>query len=373
MSAAIIAPSLPQMAEVFKTTSNAEFLTKLVLTLPTLFIAITAPFAGNFIDKHGRIKLLMTGLVAYAITGSSGYFLTGLYQILAGRALLGITIGILMTITMTLVGDYFVGEERRRFIGLQVAFISFGGVLFISLGGFLADISWRTPFLIYCVSLLIIPIASAFLKGPVIKDDRSENIQIRERYTPFYLLFGATFIVWVLFFMVPVQIPFLMKSLGVERNMMIGAAVATNTGLAGLSSLLYSRIRRYLSFQRVFSVGLLFMALGYFLVWRAQTFGQVQLGMIFSGAGVGLIIPNTNLWIIQRTPEKVRGREIGMLTTFRFLGQFFSPIAIQPIAWWVGLSKSFLFAAIFLALLSLFFLFYRIPKSNHGITERSMA
>ena len=132
--------------EIFKALPNAEFLTKLVLTLPTLFIAGSAPFAGKFIDKHGRIKLFMVSLVAYAITGSSGFFLDGLYQILAGRALLGITIGILMTITMTLVGDYFEGEERRKFIGLQVAFISFGGVLFISIGGFLRVMHhWRVP------------------------------------------------------------------------------------------------------------------------------------------------------------------------------------------------------------------------------------
>ena len=98
MSAATIAPSLPQMAKVFQSIPNAEFLAKLVLTLPTLFIAISAPFVGRFIDKHGRTKLLMAALIAYAITGSSGYFLGGLFEILAGRALLGITIGILMTI-----------------------------------------------------------------------------------------------------------------------------------------------------------------------------------------------------------------------------------------------------------------------------------
>jgi len=365
MSAAIIAPSLPQMAAVFKAIQNAEFLTKLVLTLPTLFIAISAPFAGKFIDRHGRIKLLLIGLVAYAITGVSGYFLNGLYLILAGRAFLGITIGILMTVTTTLVGDYFIGEERKKFVGWQVSFISFGGMIFLLMGGFMADISWRTPFLIYGLSLLLLPFVWAFLKEPDSQDQPQDQSNQAESYNHFYLLFGATFIVWVMFFMIPVQLPFLMTSLGIERNMLIGAAVATNTGFGALAALGYSRIKRYLSFSSIFSVGLFILAVGYFQISRAGTFGGIQLGMAITGIGMGLIIPNTNLWLIQRTPESIRGREIGLLTTFRFLGQFFSPVAVQPIAANFGLSKSFLFASFFIIILSIFFMIYK-PTKPHG-------
>ena len=60
MAAAIIAPSIPGIAEVFKGTSGANLLSKLVVSIPTLFIALTAPLAGRYIDKKGRVTLTDT-------------------------------------------------------------------------------------------------------------------------------------------------------------------------------------------------------------------------------------------------------------------------------------------------------------------------
>ena len=152
MSVITISPALPQMVIAFSDVTNAEFLVKLVLTLPALMIAIFAPITGRLIDRHGRLRILWLSLVLYAISGTAGYFLNNLYHILISRALLGISVGMSMTIVITLIADYFDGKERQKFVGLQIAFMSMGGILFIGLGGILADLSWRYPFLIYLFS-----------------------------------------------------------------------------------------------------------------------------------------------------------------------------------------------------------------------------
>lgn len=72
MAGATIAPSLPEMTKAFPDNPSAETLVKLVLTIPGLFIAITSPLSGWFIDKFGRIKLLAFLLILYAAAGSSG-------------------------------------------------------------------------------------------------------------------------------------------------------------------------------------------------------------------------------------------------------------------------------------------------------------
>ena len=133
MAAAIIAPSLPDIALEFKQLPHVELLSKLILSIPALMIAIISPFVGRYIDRFGRLKLLYIGLVIYAISGTSGYFLNDLYLILLSRILLGVGIGIIMTIAMTLVGDYFIGKERQDFIGYKSAFIGLAGVMFLSL------------------------------------------------------------------------------------------------------------------------------------------------------------------------------------------------------------------------------------------------
>src|SRR5690348_17994808 len=115
MSIITISPALPQMATAFSNVPNAGFLVKLVLTIPALMIAVFSPVTGRLIDRHGRIKILRLSLVLYAIAGTSGFFLNNLYVILLSRAVLGISVGMSMTIVITLIADYFEGIERQKF------------------------------------------------------------------------------------------------------------------------------------------------------------------------------------------------------------------------------------------------------------------
>jgi len=107
MSSAAISPSLPEMSIVFQDEQHAEFLVKLVLTLPMLFIAIFAPLAGIIIDKFGRKKLFVFSVILYGVTGVSGFFLDSLFEILVSRALFGIAVAGIMTTSIALIADYF--------------------------------------------------------------------------------------------------------------------------------------------------------------------------------------------------------------------------------------------------------------------------
>ena len=216
MAAAIIAPSLPAIASEFQEFPQVEFLSKLILSIPALMIAIFAPFAGAYIDRFGRLNLLYIGLTGYATSGVSGYFLNDLYLILIGRMLLGVSISIIMTTAVTLIGDYFEGEERQKFIGYQSAFIGLAGVLFMSTGGVLAMLHWRVPFLIYLFSLLLIPLSFFFLK------ESSPNTHPFSMPLPpinqlLRVLFPIGTLFMILFYMMPTQLPFLLKTLGIPK------------------------------------------------------------------------------------------------------------------------------------------------------------
>lgn len=141
MAGAIIAPALPQIERIFQDTDNIALLTRLILSMPAIFTAIFAPIFGFLADKLGRRNLLLLSLLLYAIGGFSGFLLNDIYLILVGRALLGIAVAGIMTISSTLIGDYFTGSERSKFIGLQGSFMGFGGLVFVSIAGILALIT----------------------------------------------------------------------------------------------------------------------------------------------------------------------------------------------------------------------------------------
>jgi MFS family permease len=369
MSVITISPALPEMTAAFSDVTNAEFLVKLVLTIPALMIAIFSPITGWLIDRYGRLKILWFALLFYAVSGAAGYFLNNLYEILVSRAFLGVSVGMSMTIVITLTADYFEGMERQKFVGIQIAFMSLGGILFIGLGGILADFGWRYPFLLYLFSLLVLPLSIMFLHEPVPEKKTAEVRGKSKAPSIIWVLFINTMLMWIIFFLIPVQIPFHLKAIGIEKNYLIGAAIAMSTAFSAVSAFLYSKIKGRLTFLSVFSLGYLLMAAGYICISFSDTYFLVVLAMMLSGLGIGMMIPNTNMWVMKIVPAHIRGKEIGKLTTFWFFGQFLSPIIIFPVLRMVTLSSAFMFAAVFLLVLSISFLIFHFSKRGKVVMQ----
>jgi MFS family permease len=169
---------------------------------------------------------------------------------------------------------------------------------------------------------------------------------------------------WIIFFLIPVQIPFYLKNLGVEKNVLIGMAIAVSTLFSAISSISYSRIKGLFSFHTIFIVGYSLMAIAYLLVAMAHSYLLVLFAMMFAGLGMGMMIPNTNIWVMKIAPPEIRGKEIGKLTTFWFFGQFLSPIVLFPLISALSLSGTFLVASGVLLLLSLAWLFFLISNNR---------
>jgi len=358
MAASIVAPVLPEIARVFADIPGSDLLSKMVISLPAIFIALSAPIAGRMIDKHGRLKYLFAALLVYAISGTSAYYLNDIYAILVGRAILGISIGTILTITITLIGDYFEGEERQKFIGLQSAFIGFSGIIFLASGGFLADISWRSPFLIYLFSLILIPLTAKYLVEPKRVSQPAEAGAFKVGKL-LKIVFATATSYMILFYIVPTQLPFLLKEIGFNANSLTGTILSLNALGMVISALMYSRLKSRFSFPVVLSIGLALMATGFVIISFANALPLVVTSMIINGFGIGLMMPNINLWAIELTEPAQRGKTLGMLTMCLFIGQFLSPIVMQPVVGAVGLTGLFLSVGVMLTIMAALFLVFR--------------
>ena len=72
MAWTMIAPALPSIQAHFAEVANVAFWVRLVLTLPALFIAATAPIAGYIVDRIGRKTVLVISTLLYGISGVAG-------------------------------------------------------------------------------------------------------------------------------------------------------------------------------------------------------------------------------------------------------------------------------------------------------------
>lgn len=364
MSGATIAPSLPAMQEHFADVENSALLVRLVLTIPALFIAIGGLFAGQLVDKIGRKPLLVSSTLVYGLAGSSGFVLNSLGTILFGRALLGLSVAGIMTGVTTLIADYYTGQKRANFMGLQAAFMGLGGVAFLSVGGFIADLNWRFPFLIY-LSAWAIMLAIAFtLYEPkrAVNNQAQDSSQVTQPSMPISVLamiYGVALFYMLAFYLIPVQLPFYLKNLSNSSAAASGLAIAASTLASSIASLRYGFVKERLGFVSIVATAFAIASVGYLMIGVSGSYNLVLLGLIVAGLGFGLLMPNLNVWLSSIVPDALRGRALGGLTTFFFLGQFLSPIIAQPVTNSVGLGQTYIVTGISLLIVAIIFFAFR--------------
>jgi MFS family permease len=363
MAGASVTAAVPAFQQVFSNVPQVEILSRLVLTLPALFIGLIAPFSGYLIDRIGRKRVLVGGVALYVLAGTSGLYIDSLYGILIGRAFLGVAVAGTMTTVTTLVGDNFEGLPRQRFIGLQGGIMALSGLLFTTLGGGLADIVWRAPFAIYLLALLYLPMIMAFIRESKPAETAAEAAgqgktepngngaapqRAAEAYPKktIFALYGIAFAGMVMFFMLPTQVPDYVAEKTQVSNLLKGLAVGIGTLTGSLVSMNYQRIKRRLHFLGVFAVFFTVTGAGFLLLGLADTYPAILVGGLVAGLGAGLLMPNSNFWLVELAPDHMRGRLVGGLTMAIFLGQFASPLIMTPLGGVFGsMSPVFLIAS----------------------------
>lgn len=324
-----LTPAVPNMVAHFAGVPGAQTLVPLTVVAPGLMIALFSPMMGWLADRYGRRTLLIWATFFYGFVGVAPYFLDSLTAIFATRLALGLCEAAILTITNTLIADYYPESGRRNWLMAQAAFGPIFGVSVLIGSGQLAAFDWHLPFLIYAVALPITGAMAVWLFEPQHQQERITN-----RSAPFPMrhiaicggvtLFGAS-----LYYVYIVQIGLAFEGIGLHAADKVGVLVGlANIGVF-LGGLAFKPLSMRLDAAGQIAAFLGFMGAGMLGIGLAANITTMTIFAAAQQFGAGILIPALVLWAMQDVAPQHRGRVMGIWSACFFLGQFTSPLAVS--------------------------------------------
>ncbi|WP_428312832.1 MFS transporter [Hydrocarboniphaga sp.] len=338
MGLIVLIPVLPGMMAQFRDVPGVEYLVPLMLTLPALCVAVLAPVAGAIVDFFGRRRTLIAALVIYALVGMLPLFLDSLMAIIASRVVLGAMEALIVISSTTLIGDYFHGHAREKWLASQTAMASLSAIALGFLGGALGNVfGWRGPFAAYGFSILIAVGLLLWTWEPRKSAEPSaERADAKLRFPwstimPISLLaiFGGT-----MFFTMQIQVSNMLSDYyGIRAPGQLGLYTALASLAVATGTFLYSRYtaRLIVATQLLVAFGLL--GISYVMMNHSPTTAAFVSWLVVNQIGGGMLISAMVVWAMGRLPFEVRGRGTGMFMTGWWLGQ---PLSAQAVAFLRG-------------------------------------
>ncbi len=146
---------------------------------------IFSPLAGRISDSIGRKKVIVAGMLLFAISEWIFGAVSALPLLFLSRLLGGISAALVMPAVMAYTADITTDEERGKGMGLINAAITTGFIIGPGIGGYIAEFGIRVPFYAAAVAGVVAMLITAFLlpETPALqqqKDDPSRTAGVKQ-------------------------------------------------------------------------------------------------------------------------------------------------------------------------------------------------
>lgn len=326
MAGAAMAPALGAVKDHFHDCSAMTI--QLIVSLPALFIIVTT-FAFRQLCRWMKTRTLaLAGLALYVVAGAGAYLVDNIALLLVLRALLGISVGMVMPLSTGLLNYYFPPEKQSRLMGLSAAMNQLGGVVATMLAGVLASVQWNYAFLVYLAGLLAMVLVAVWLPNERLM---AEGSRVKaSTLVRFHPSVTAMFFIMLLFFVYPTNFALTAQAQGVSPLATTLIMVLLDV-VAFVVGLYFARLMKRFRRQMKYAAPLFFLAGFAVLSWGvgapAMIVGSVLIG-VANGAGV----PYVNTIASIKAGREASTTVMPLISAVLYLGQFVSPLVVRPLA-----------------------------------------
>ncbi|MEB3216100.1 MAG: MFS transporter [Nostocales cyanobacterium 94392] len=148
-----VSPILPTIAKGLNISAQETGLIMAAFLIP---VAIGTPIFGVLADRFGFKQVLIPSLLVFTLGGVLCTFAPNFRSLIEWRILQGIGAASLESLVLSIISSLYDGKKLTAAMAVNAGAIGVGSTIYPTLGGILASLSWRFPFLL---SFLAVPVA----------------------------------------------------------------------------------------------------------------------------------------------------------------------------------------------------------------------
>lgn len=335
MGVSLLSPVLPALRSTFAITDAQVGLIITVYTFPGI---VLTPFVGLAADRIGRRRTLVPLLLLFGVAGAAIALTNTFRQVLILRFVQGIGASALVTLAITLAGDYYEGRRQRAVIGLNSSALGTGAAIYPLVGGVLAGVRWELPFVFFGVSIFV------GLAAFVVIDDqqprkaeslstyleRIRHVATEPKAFGIYLAAFATFFLY--YGGVLTALPLLLADQYGVVEPYLGLILAVVSITNAFVAAFYGRIQSVSSLASLIAVGFSLFGLALLGVRVAASPVHIAALLVVYGIGFGVVMPSLNSAVVSIASADHRASMLGIQTSMLRVGQTLGPIVFPGLA-----------------------------------------
>ena len=329
MAGAAIAPALGIIKVHFS--EVPAMLVQFIISMPALLIIITNLFFLSLSRVLRTRAIATTGLLLYVVAGAGCFFVDNIYLLLAMRALLGVSVGLIMPLSTGLLAYYFPPEQQAQLMGLSAAMNQMGGVVATLLAGLLATIEWNYAFLVYLLGLIALVMVWLWLPDEQLDSANKRGVPFQPRqllkYHPSVI---GMLLLMTIFFVFPTNF-----AIVASQQLALSTEVITAI-MVGLDVVAFFVGLSFGGLMNSFRLGIKYFAPLLFLLGYASYLvplvSMTVLGSVFIGMANGVGVPYLNTIASIKGGKNSATTVMPLLSAALYLGQFISPLIVIPMS-----------------------------------------
>ena len=331
-----ISPIEGKLATIFPGTSHLEI--QMITTVPN-FACIPFVFLGGALGtKFNILKLVNWASIFYAIAGALCLFATEMWQLILLSLVCGLCAGVLSPLSVVIISKIFMGSYRTKQFGYTSATLNAVLVVSVIATGYLAEINWHLPFLLYVVPVIPI-ILYPWLKKYVPEPEKDKKLSgapkvkfkfANECKVPTLIRICVEYF-WLNFALASfsLYIPFLVQSYGHDSGM---AGDLTSVIYAGImiSGFTLSWCLKILK-RTTWDMILLFTSIGMLLMIVSRNPFIMGAGIFIASIGYGIGQPHAYDSVSKISTPRANSLALSFLMIMCSIGMVICPFIIDPI------------------------------------------